>query len=511
MSSQSSWALSLGASLSLLLGVTALFPPDSRQEVKTITAAASKAAEGPAKQAVKRIDLSTAVNVNLPTPKRDLEAASFGTSDGRSGWVLRLPGGRPIATPAYADGMLFVGGGYGSHDFYAVDAETGKIIWQIQTGEDGPTAAVVADGLVAFNTESCTLIVVDERRGRLVWQEWLGDPLMSQPAIDKGVLYMAHPAATGRPAKRAEFHPRAAWPGGSHRLLAADLKTGRHIWEQEISGDVITAPVISDGTVYFTTFDGNSYALNATDGSVVWVKANAATSAPVISSGRLYETRKGGRGKEMFEGLARVDAKKGEAQDKELIAKSRAEYLQKGNGGGVALSAQATASLDSSVGFNAAPPAAKLAQANDNLGVSTVVGAWAYQGSRAAVSKGQILNAQGNYINSVRASDGSQSWQAEVVGSHAAPGGQIFSPPAVGRDYLYLAGADGHLLSVNQSDGGVGFSYAMKAPIAFQPALAKGNLYVGTSDGRLICLKTGNKDADGWYAWGGNAQHNKVQ
>ncbi len=43
------------------------------------------------------------------------------------------------------------------------------------------------------------------------------------------------------------------------------------------------------------------------------------------------------------------------------------------------------------------------------------------------------------------------------------------------------------------------------------PALAKGNVYAGTSDGRLICLKTGNKDADGWYAWGGNAQHNKIQ
>jgi len=510
MSSQNSWMPSLGTSLTLLLGVAALFPPDSPQKAKTVTGAASKAADVPVKQAV-RIDLSKSVNVNLPTPKRDLEATSFGTPDGKSGWVLRLPGGRPIATPAYANGMLFVGGGYGSHEFYAVDAETGKIIWQIQTGDDGPTAAVVADGLVAFNTESCTLMVVEERRGRLVWREWLGDPLMSQPAIDKGVLYMAHPAATGRPEKRAEFHPRAAWPGGSHRLLAADVKTGRHIWEQEISGDVITAPVIADETVYFTTFDGNSYALNAADGSVIWVKANAATSAPVISRGRLYETRKGLSGKDMYEGLARVDAKKGDAQDKELIAKSKAEYLKKGNGGGVALSPSATASLDSSVGFSAAPPSAKLREANDNLGVSSVAGAWAYQGSRAAVSKGQILNAQGNYINSVRASDGRQSWQAEVTGSHAAPGGQIFSPPAVGRDYLYLAGADGHLVSVNQSDGGVGFSYAMKAPIAFQPALAKGNIYAGTSDGRLICLETGSMDADGWYAWGGNAQHNKVQ
>src|ERR1700694_482082 len=510
MFSSTSWTLTLCVSLSLFFVLSATLSRDSQQGAKP-AATAKKAVDAPAKPVVQRIDLSTAMNVNLPTPRRDLEAVSFGTPDGKTGWLLRLPGGRPIATPAYADAMLFVGGGYGSHEFYAVDSETGKIIWKIETGDDGPTAAVVADGFVAFNTESCTLVVVDERRGRVVWQEWLGDPLMSQPAIDKGVLFMAHPAATGRPQKPVEFHPRPASPGGSHRLLAAELSTGRHIWEQEISGDVITAPVISDGTVYFTTFNGTSYALNAADGSVVWVKVNAATSAPVIANGQLYETRKGQAGKDTIEGLARGNAKEGNARDKDLIAKSKADYLKQGNGGGVALSAQAVTSLDSSVGFGAAPPSAKLAEANGAVGVNSVVGAWAFQGSRAAVSKGQILNAQGNYINSVRASDGRQSWQAEVVGTRSAPGGQVFSPPAVGRDYLYLAGAAGYLISVRQSDGGVGFSYAMKAPIAFQPALAKGNVYAGTSDGRLICLKTGNKDADGWYAWGGNAQHNKIQ
>jgi hypothetical protein len=45
--------------------------------------------------------------------------------------------------------------------------------------------------------------------------------------------------------------------------------------------------------------------------------------------------------------------------------------------------------------------------------------------------------------------------------------------------------------------------------MAFQPALAKGAIYAGTVSGLLICLKAGDKDADGWYAWGGNAQHNK--
>ena len=209
--------------------------------------------------------------------------------------------------------------------------------------------------------------------------------------------------------------------------------------------------------------------------------------------------------------LARVDAKKGEARDKELLAEGKADYLNSGNGGGVALSAQTVTALDTLVGFSAAPAAANLKVASGALGLNSVVGAWAYQGSRAALSKGQILNAQGKYINSLRASDGKKLWQTEVVGTGSSAGGQIFSPPAVGHDYLYLAGAAGYLVSVRQSDGGVGFSYDMKTPMVFQPVLANGNVYAGTSDGRLICLKTGNKDADGWYAWGGNAEHNKTQ
>lgn len=514
MSFCSGWTVSLCTSLSFfLLPVSLTLQEKPAQPPKTAGSEKNSAPRRPAKLAASQIDLRKAVRLTLPEPLGVLQAASFQTPDGRSGWVLRIPGARPIATPAYADGTLFLGGGYGSHEFYAVEADTGRILWEIKTSDDGPTAAVVAEGLVAFNTESCTLVIVDEKTGRVIWQEWLGDPLMSQPAIDRGVLYMAHPAFTGRPGaqNRAEFHPRPASPGGSHRLLAADLHTGRHIWEQEISGDVLSAPVISDGVVYFTTFGGTAYALDALDGSVVWVKATAATSAPVVLRGELYETRKGIAGRETVEGIARVDGKNGAARDKELLAFGKAKYLEKGQGGGVALSATEITTLDTSVGFSAAPSSAQLAVASGNVGVNSVVGAWAYQGSRAAISKGQILNSQGNYINSVRASDGGQSWQAEVVGDPGASGGQIFSPPAVGRDYLYLAGAAGYLIAVRQSNGSVGFSYSLKAPMNFQPALAKGNIYAGTSDGRLICLKTGSADADGWYAWGGNAQHNKIQ
>src|SRR2546430_11800780 len=51
--------------------------------------------------------------------------------------------------------------------------------------------------------------------------------------------------------------------------------------------------------------------------------------APVIANGQLYETRKTLAGKETVEGLARVDTKDGNARDRELIAKSKAEYLNR--------------------------------------------------------------------------------------------------------------------------------------------------------------------------------------
>src|SRR6185295_16551994 len=111
--------------------------------------------------------------------------------------------------------------------------QTGQVRWKIKTGDDGPTAAVVEDGYVAFNTESCTVFVVEARTGKIVWQEWLGDPLLSQPTISQGRLYMAFPAGQrkGRQGAQMNVAPgqqnqQLAQAGHTHRLLCADLKTG---------------------------------------------------------------------------------------------------------------------------------------------------------------------------------------------------------------------------------------------------------------------------------------------
>jgi Ca-activated chloride channel homolog len=457
-----------------------------------------------------QIDLDKAAALDLPDAQNDLTAVSFRTLDGKEGWVMRIPGSRPIATPAYADGMIFVGGGYGSHEFYAIDVETGRVVWQMRTQDDGPTAAVVEDGCVAFNTESCTVIVAEAKTGKVIWQEWLGDPLMSQPAISDGRLYIAYPA--GQRGAQAQNHPAqtdSSNLGPGHRMLCADLKTGRHIWEQKISADVISAPVVSGDQVLFTCFDGVSFCLDASTGAVVWKKENAGTSAPLVAGDYVVTTSKETQDGQAYEGLKRLELKGGEELDSVMLVREKADYLKENKGGGVAIASNQTIQLDSSVGFSSAPSAAKLAEANQHIGVSTVVGAWAYQGSRAAYRNGQIMNAQGKYLNSIKAGDGKFAWRAEIKGKGIREDTQVFSPPSLGERNLYLCGALGHIVVVKQQDGALAFAYALKRPMTFQPALAKGAIYAGTVNGLLICLKTGDKDADGWYAWGGNAQHNK--
>ncbi len=52
------------------------------------------------------------------------------------------------------------------------------------------------------------------------------------------------------------------------------------------------------------------------------------------------------------------------------------------------------------------------------------------------------------------------------------------------------------------------WSVPIGEPIVFQPAVARGRLYVGTDSGSLFCLETGDPADDGWLMWGADATHN---
>ncbi len=186
---------------------------------------------------------------------------------GFAGWRLLLEPNRAMPTPALGHGRLFVGGGFGSYDFYAFDAHSGALAWHLHTKDDGPTAAVLANGVAVFNTECCTLEVVETATGRVVWEKWLGDPLLAQPAVMQERVFMVYPKS------------------GKHVVGAFTLKEGRPLWETCIDHDVITAPVIAEGKVWLATFDGMVWCLDPQTGRVEWNQPLQATSAPWVYQG----------------------------------------------------------------------------------------------------------------------------------------------------------------------------------------------------------------------------------
>jgi outer membrane protein assembly factor BamB len=368
--------------------------------------------------------------------------------------------------------------------------------------------------------------VLDAKTGKELWKQWLGDPLMSQPAISKGKLFMAYPSGQKG---RGE---------GGHALLCADLHTGKHLWTTQISSDVISAPIVEYDRVYVACMDGASYSFSTKDGSLIWKKQGAATSAPVVHDGKMIMAERSGQGKSVNEGMRRIDSKSGLAKDKELLAYAPAPYIWGATNGTIgpqggdakvlagynmegkavkpsasplAAKKQWYQSMDSSVGFASAPASADLARAESNLGISSVSGAWGYQGARATFRDGAVTNTQLTYVNCVDAETGKVKWRAQAQAPFITGQSQVFSTPALGHQNMYLCSGDGHLVCMDQKTGAVKYMYATNKPISFQPALAGGNIYIGTANGQLICIAAGDADADGWTAWGGNAQHNKTE
>ena len=278
--------------------------------------------------------------IKLPLP--DPEA--FETTDGRKGWRIKIPGGRPLATPAVVDGVVYVGGGFGSHEFYALDASTGARVWTCKTGDDGPTAAVVSEGCVTYNTESCTLFVHDAKTGKVLWHRWLGDPLMSQPAIGGGRLFMAYPGKDG-----------------SHHLVAFELRTGKALWDHKIAAEIITAPVVRGESVFAATTDGTLYRFDVKTGKRLWATKCNVTCAPRIVGDKVYISQRAVRKVDVkvkkgekvekktadttVEGLNVVDARTGKLAFAEPQAAIRAAYLLSHRVAGIQLNLNAVRAI----------------------------------------------------------------------------------------------------------------------------------------------------------------------
>lgn len=186
--------------------------------------------------------------------------------------------GGGASSPAVANGILYIGSANGN--LYALNATDGIKLWNYSTGGSVASSPAVANGIVYVGSLGGGFYALNATNGEKIWS-FTTDWIFSSPTIVDGVVYFA----------------------GAHTIYAFNANSGLMLWNTSISSPNIvginsaidSSPAVVNGVVYIGTedgLDGNLYALNATDGSQLWVYPlqGAGQSPPTVGNGIVYIT-----------------------------------------------------------------------------------------------------------------------------------------------------------------------------------------------------------------------------
>lgn len=187
---------------------------------------------------------------------------------------------------AVADGMVFVTTAMGQ--VMAVDAKTGKEIWQRDMKIPVRSAPMEYEGALYFITSNNRLYALNSATGAVLWNHatiqqatrMLGAPT---PAVGK--------LANGRTVILA--------PYASGELFAVDAKSGEQVWVVSLAGnfsrsaqlginDISATPLVRGNRVYAISHDGVLLALDLANGSTVWQQEISSLQTPWLAGDLLF-------------------------------------------------------------------------------------------------------------------------------------------------------------------------------------------------------------------------------
>ncbi len=106
------------------------------------------------------------------------------TLDGKEVWRFKA-GDTMVKVLAY-DGIVYFGSE--DHNFYALDAETGKELWKFRTGGDVYDEAKIFGNLVCFGSWDCNYYALDRFTGKEVWRFQSSSRKQSYIPPSKGIF-----------------------------------------------------------------------------------------------------------------------------------------------------------------------------------------------------------------------------------------------------------------------------------------------------------------------------------
>lgn len=225
------------------------------------------------KEKERRINTGQFVPSFQSTPIRKADIPSNYLTKTTNGYDLNFQSSGPIGTPTLSGDKLITKAGYYSNQLYCLQANTGQYIWGIEFGESGPSPAVLYNGVLLINTESCTLYAVDVATGTLLWSHWLSNYLYSTPTAIGNSVFAVYSY------------------GGKPVLVSFDLRSGNFNWMRTVDSECIASPVADGNEIHLASRNGTYYVFNKDTGlPLLTSQAIKAVSSPTISETKIYLT-----------------------------------------------------------------------------------------------------------------------------------------------------------------------------------------------------------------------------
>ena len=192
----------------------------------------------------------------------------YGLSPGEGDIVWRYPGedqteiGEVAVSPVHADGVVYVAG---DNVVVAIDAATGTELCTASSSDVGSAPGTIAGGYV-YSPTGASIHIMSERECQFrtsggVATVPMNVQTITSPAIDGDNLYV----------------------GSGQLFTASSVVDGTATFSSvDLGSQVSSSPVIADGIIYVGTAGGTLFALDQTDGTVLWrFDTGTAIDAPV--------------------------------------------------------------------------------------------------------------------------------------------------------------------------------------------------------------------------------------
>jgi outer membrane protein assembly factor BamB len=213
--------------------------------------------------------------------------------------------GRILASPAWADGVVFVGddGGY----VHALDVRSAQVRWRASTGPifEPP---VVARGLVLLSAYRHGSMALDAATGERVWKFKSGNQASGATVVGDRVYFASSGVIHGRDLvtgkEISKLHPpeagrtrtalvvqgsRAVIGTQKNGVVALDLERSELAWTHPSRRRIDAAPAFVGGRVFVGPWGENLHALDATSGAELWRASSVrASSSPRVAGDAVY-------------------------------------------------------------------------------------------------------------------------------------------------------------------------------------------------------------------------------